>query len=110
VTPNTKSFDYSPKVPAKRLVVLCQRLNARWKPVGSEYPSKYAISVIESVASERYSSAARFRASSRRASKEVPVCANRRCSVRGLYPDASLEVSPTRRGQRACNRRNALGE
>jgi hypothetical protein len=79
-------------------VVPCQRLNARWKPVGSEYPSKYAISVIESVASERYSSAARFRASSRRASKEDPVCANRRCSVRGAITSrratASMLMSP----------------
>jgi hypothetical protein len=52
VTPNTNQAVTRRRVRRNASgVVPCHRLNARWKPVGSEYPSKYAISVIESVAS-----------------------------------------------------------
>src|SRR5712691_10627348 len=52
VAPNTKSCGHSPKVPAKPLRCCAVPASERAvEPVGSEYPSKYAISVIESVAS-----------------------------------------------------------
>lgn len=79
-------------------VVPCQRLKARWNAVGSEYPSRYVTSAIESVVSARSVWAACFLASSHKAPNDVPARDRRRCNVRDVVArrraTTSIRMSP----------------